>query len=207
MADQHPADDIDGCVIISPCRSWTTLVKRSSSHVLADIDELGGYHVFARPRRSRSPLRLPQLSLLPAATSVRSSSNSTRICLDAVLSPGQAPHLPRSGFFGRPPRERLLPAPRRLSSSGISCFSTESPKPLRGGLSLLVEGSRIKSIATGDLTPPEGAQTIDCGGRVMMPGLIDAHWHTIFAALSPADLFAADVGYTSLPQAPRPSGR
>ena len=39
---------------------------------------------------------------------------------------------------------------------------------------------------------------IDCGGRVMMPGLIDAHWHTIFAALSIDALFSADIGYIFL---------
>jgi imidazolonepropionase-like amidohydrolase len=71
-------------------------------------------------------------------------------------------------------------------------------KTLRGGLRLLVEGNRIKSIATGDLTPPSGAQMIDCGGRVLMPGLIDAHWHTIFAALPIPALFAADIGYIFL---------
>jgi imidazolonepropionase-like amidohydrolase len=71
-------------------------------------------------------------------------------------------------------------------------------KALRGGLRLLVEGNRIKSIATGDLTPPEGARVIDCSGRVMMPGLIDAHWHTIFAALPVPALFAADIGYIFL---------
>jgi imidazolonepropionase-like amidohydrolase len=42
-------------------------------------------------------------------------------------------------------------------------------KNVRGGLRLLVESDRIKLIATGDLTPPDGAQIIDCGGRVMMP--------------------------------------
>jgi len=71
-------------------------------------------------------------------------------------------------------------------------------KALRGGLRLLVEGNRIKSAATGDLTPPEGARVIDCGGRVMMPGLIDAHWHTIFAALPVATLLSADIGYIVL---------
>ena len=69
---------------------------------------------------------------------------------------------------------------------------------LRGGLRLLVEGNRIKRIATGDVTPPEGARMIDCGGRVMMPGLIDAHWHTIFAAVSISTLFSADIGYIFL---------
>ena len=69
---------------------------------------------------------------------------------------------------------------------------------LRGGLRLLVEGNRIKQIATGDVTPPEGARMIDCGGRVIMPGLIDAHWHTIFAAVSVNALFSADIGYIFL---------
>jgi imidazolonepropionase-like amidohydrolase len=68
---------------------------------------------------------------------------------------------------------------------------------LRGGLRLLVEGNRIK-LATGDLTPPQAAQMIDCGGRVIMPGLIDAHWHTIFAAIPVPTLISADVGYIFL---------
>ncbi len=71
-------------------------------------------------------------------------------------------------------------------------------KDLRGGLHLLVEGNVIKVIVAGDLTPPDGAQIIDCGGRVIMPGLIDAHWHTIFAALPIPALFSADVGYVFL---------
>lgn len=69
---------------------------------------------------------------------------------------------------------------------------------LRGRMRLLVEGNRIKLIATGDLTAPDGAQRIDCGGRVLMPGLIDAHWHTIFAALPLSALFSADIGYIFL---------
>ena len=69
---------------------------------------------------------------------------------------------------------------------------------LRGGLHLLVEGNRIRGIVAGDLTPPEGARMIDCGGRIMMPGLIDAHWHTIFAALPINALSSADIGYIFL---------
>jgi imidazolonepropionase-like amidohydrolase len=69
---------------------------------------------------------------------------------------------------------------------------------LRGGLRLLVEANHIKLIATGDLTAPEGARVIDCGGRVMMPGLIDAHWHSIFAALPLPALFTSDIGYIFL---------
>jgi imidazolonepropionase-like amidohydrolase len=71
-------------------------------------------------------------------------------------------------------------------------------KALGGGLHLLVEGNRIKRIAAGDVTSPEGARMIDCGGRVMMPGLIDAHWHTMFAALPLNALLSADIGYIFL---------
>ncbi len=73
-----------------------------------------------------------------------------------------------------------------------------SAKTLRDGLSLLVEGNRIKEIVSGTPNPPDGSRRIDCGGRVLMPGLIDAHWHTMFAALPVAALFSADIGYVFL---------
>ena len=69
---------------------------------------------------------------------------------------------------------------------------------LRGGLRLIVEGGRIKAVATGNPTGPEGARAIDCGGRVVMPGLIDAHWHSMFAALPISTLVSAEVGYIFL---------
>ncbi len=69
---------------------------------------------------------------------------------------------------------------------------------LRGGLRLLVEGDRIKAVAADDAGAPDGARIIDCGGRTVMPGLIDAHWHTIFAALPVSSLLSADIGYIFL---------
>ena len=71
-------------------------------------------------------------------------------------------------------------------------------RALKGGLRLLVEGGRIKALASGDFSPPAGARLIDCGGRTLMPGLIDAHWHTIFAGLPIATLLNADIGYIML---------
>ena len=41
-------------------------------------------------------------------------------------------------------------------------------------------------------------RVIDCGGRVLMPGLIDAHWHALFAALPISSLLTADIGYIYL---------
>jgi imidazolonepropionase-like amidohydrolase len=89
----------------------------------------------------------------------------------------------------QPPRPTLFTNFRLFDGS----FST-----LRDGLRLLVEGNRIKAVAQGNPAAPDGAHVIDCGGRVLMPGLIDAHWHSIFAALPLSALMAADVGYIYL---------
>lgn len=48
--------------------------------------------------------------------------------------------------------------------------------------SVLVEGERIKAVT--DAPPPAGAELVDCGGRVLMPGLIDAHIHAYFYDLN-----------------------
>lgn len=66
---------------------------------------------------------------------------------------------------------------------------------LREGLSVLVKNNRIDSVAAAATAPPDGAQTIDCGGRVLMPGLIDMHWHSLFAAVPLQVLLTANFGF------------
>lgn len=88
-------------------------------------------------------------------------------------------------------------ASRPILLSNFRLFDGTSPS-LREGLRLLVEGGRIRALAAGNPAPPEGAQTIDCGGRTLMPGLIDAHWHSIFAALPFPVLLNGDAGYIQL---------
>ena len=51
---------------------------------------------------------------------------------------------------------------------------------LAEGTSVLVEGNLVARIGR-DLEAPAGAEVIDGGGNVLMPGLIDAHWHTTYA--------------------------
>jgi imidazolonepropionase-like amidohydrolase len=69
---------------------------------------------------------------------------------------------------------------------------------LREGMRLLVEGNRIKAAITGNPAPPDDAQVFDCGGRTLMPGLIDAHWHSMFAGLPISTLLTADTGFIHL---------
>jgi imidazolonepropionase-like amidohydrolase len=71
-------------------------------------------------------------------------------------------------------------------------------RELRSGLRLRIEGDRIKAVDAGDVGAPEGAKLIDCGGRTITPGLIDAHWHAIFAGLPVSRLLTAEMGYIFL---------
>ncbi|MGH7120194.1 MAG: amidohydrolase family protein [Acetobacteraceae bacterium] len=90
------------------------------------------------------------------------------------------------------------PAPAQLPHSvvftNLRLFDGRSAS-LRDGLRVLVEGNRIKSVAAGNPSPPGEARVIDCGGRVLMPGLIDVHWHSLFAAVPLPALMSADFGY------------
>ncbi|HWK72745.1 MAG TPA: amidohydrolase family protein [Povalibacter sp.] len=66
------------------------------------------------------------------------------------------------------------------------------------GKTIIVDGNRIKAVEAAGNKAPEGATVIDGGGRTLMPGLIDAHWHSMLAAISIVDLLTADVGYINL---------
>ncbi len=68
---------------------------------------------------------------------------------------------------------------------------------LTGMMSVLIEGNQITRIAAA-IPVPAGARMIDAGGRVLMPGLIDAHYHPMFAAVGQAAALAATEGYINL---------
>ena len=60
-------------------------------------------------------------------------------------------------------------------------------RDLRPDMQVLVEAGRIQRIsATGTTTVPRGARVIDCRGRTLMPGLLDAHVHLALIDLDPA---------------------
>jgi imidazolonepropionase-like amidohydrolase len=68
---------------------------------------------------------------------------------------------------------------------------------LRQGMKVLIRAGKIEAIDAGIALAAE-AQVIDCGGRVLMPGLIDAHFHSMFASL-PANLALSEgLDYISL---------
>jgi imidazolonepropionase-like amidohydrolase len=70
---------------------------------------------------------------------------------------------------------------------------------LSGPRNVLVRGNKIERISTSPI-PTDGSATttlIDGGGRTLMPGLIDAHWHAMLIRVTPAQSFG-DVGYNNL---------
>ena len=63
---------------------------------------------------------------------------------------------------------------------------------------VLVSGNTIATISDASIEPPAGAAVVDGGGRTLMPGLIDAHWHTMMATIPLAALVTADDGYLTI---------
>jgi imidazolonepropionase-like amidohydrolase len=65
---------------------------------------------------------------------------------------------------------------------------------------LLVRGNKIEKISTTPLPVDRRTDTvlIDGGGRTLMPGLIDMHWHAMLVRPTPAQFLTADIGYINL---------
>ena len=68
---------------------------------------------------------------------------------------------------------------------------------LSGPTNVLVRGNLIESIS--DVAPEVGdATVIDGEGMTLMPGLIDAHWHTLLARPTAQQAIFGDVGFINI---------
>jgi imidazolonepropionase-like amidohydrolase len=65
---------------------------------------------------------------------------------------------------------------------------------------VLVRGNKIETISTQPIAVDRRADTriIDGGGRTLMPGLSDVHWHAMLIRSTPAVMLGSDIGYTTL---------
>jgi imidazolonepropionase-like amidohydrolase len=71
---------------------------------------------------------------------------------------------------------------------------------LSARMNVLVRGNTIDKISS-DPIPADSsanARIIAGGGRTLMPGLIDMHWHTMLVRPTPATMLTADIGYLNL---------
>jgi len=65
---------------------------------------------------------------------------------------------------------------------------------------VLVRGNQIELISSEPIPTDRiaNAVLIDGGGRTLMPGLIDMHWHTMMVRPTPAAMLAGDIGHLNL---------
>lgn len=81
----------------------------------------------------------------------------------------------------------------------VRVFDGKSER-LEEGMNVLVRGNTIEKISKDPLSTDgtPSVQVIAGGGRTLMPGLIDAHWHAMLVRPTPAALLTDDVGYLNL---------
>lgn len=81
---------------------------------------------------------------------------------------------------------------------GTECQSLE----ILSGAAVVVDGARIVAVGPNEAlcAAHPDAHVVDCGGRVLLPGLVDSHTHGIFgkARFEEQELRAAGVGYMEI---------
>ena len=81
--------------------------------------------------------------------------------------------------------------PARTLFTNVHVFDGKAEKRIMDA-NVLVEGNLIKQVSSTPI-PAQGAQVIDGGGRTLMPGLIDAHWHTMYVGTPLSTLVNGDM--------------
>ena len=81
--------------------------------------------------------------------------------------------------------------PPRVLFTNVHVFDGKAEKRIMNA-NVLVEGNLIKQVSPTPISG-EGAKVIDGGGRTLMPGLIDAHWHTMLVGTPLEVLVSGDM--------------
>lgn len=89
------------------------------------------------------------------------------------------------------------PAPNVTIFENVRIFDGKSAA-LSAPSHVLVRGNKIDRISQTPLAAETGATVVQGGGRVLMPGLIDAHWHAMLVRLTPPMLLSSGAGYINM---------
>ena len=97
------------------------------------------------------------------------------------------------------PLNAQTPSPPSTVIQNVRIFDGTG-RQLSGPSHVLVRGNTIERISSTPIASDGRADTvlIDGGGRTLMPGLIDMHWHTMLVRPTHAALLSADVGHLNL---------
>ena len=110
------------------------------------------------------------------------------LTLGAIAIAGAAPaHEEPGGVIGA--------AHENIVIQGAQIFDGCNPDLITADV--LVSGNLITRIEP-DLEAPAGALIVEADGHVLMPGLIDAHWHGVIATATIARLMGSGEGYWNL---------
>ncbi|MGV3573931.1 MAG: amidohydrolase family protein [Devosia sp.] len=105
------------------------------------------------------------------------------------------PALAVTALLAAAPAALAQPARTPVVFENVMIFDGQSDA-LSGPANVLVKDGKIAGISTTEIDE-DGATVIDGAGKVLMPGLIDAHWHNMLIGVTP-DTGLDDVGYTHL---------
>jgi imidazolonepropionase-like amidohydrolase len=141
------------------------------------------------PRRAGCLCHTPAFAQLNAHLAQKFSRYSSRVAI------GASPGVFAAGSGSTSPTAAASVA--SIAFSNLWLFDGKADALIEG-LRVVVEGKRIKSVEPAEAPLASDVRVIDCGGRVLMPGLIDAHWHAMMASLPVSVLLTADVGYITL---------
>ncbi len=86
--------------------------------------------------------------------------------------------------------------PTRTLFTNVNVFDGVNEQLIENA-NVLVEGNLIKTIST-DAISADGATVVDGGGRTMIPGLIDAHWHVLFNSVPIPELLSSDFSHLTI---------
>ncbi|WP_233270560.1 metal-dependent hydrolase family protein [Chachezhania sediminis] len=101
-----------------------------------------------------------------------------------------------AGFGLAPGEVRAQGAQPPVVLTNLRFFDGETLE-IQAGRNILVQGNRIEAlIPAGDIV--EGATVIDCGGRTVIPGLIDAHWHATLCGVTEQAALMGDINFVQL---------
>jgi imidazolonepropionase-like amidohydrolase len=88
-------------------------------------------------------------------------------------------------------------APAETLFRDVQVFDGRSDR-LTAPTAVLVRGNKIAAIGPGAVANASGATVVEGAGRTLMPGLIDAHWHTMLIRPTPEQAIFGDIGLTNL---------
>jgi imidazolonepropionase-like amidohydrolase len=95
--------------------------------------------------------------------------------------------------------------PQSVDTSALTLFANVrifdgKSDTLSAAMNVLVRGNTIAEISKEPVPTDPSANTkvIAGGGRTLMPGLIDMHWHAMLVRPTLADLLAGDIGHLNL---------